>query len=192
MLRNRGCRRKHRVADVGARQMYVIRAASPNDVHVVAALLRAYMLETYHHEWRGSVAGLLEDGFGARFRLLLAARRDQAVGFVAWERSYDLHHCLSGGHILDLYVADGHRARGVAVQLIARTAGIIHSAGGAYLKGGAVEGGTGWRLYGRFAPAFGNDYILGGKAFRHLAAQADLPVRKLVRSMPRKEWNFEP
>ena len=172
--------------------MYVIREASPADVQRLAALLRSYMLETYQEEWHGSVQGLLEDGFGARFRTLLATLSDQVVGFLAWERAYDLHHCLSGGHILDLYVAHAHRARGVAVQLIARAAGIIHHEGGAYIKGGAVEGGTGWRLYGRFAPAFGNDYILGGKAFRHLAAQANLPVRKLVRSMPRREWNFEP
>jgi len=172
--------------------MYVIREASPDDVHNVAALLRAYMLETYREDWRGSVTGLLHDGFGARFRALIAALADQAVGFLAWEISYDLHHCLSGGHILDLYVADRHRARGIAVQLIARAAGIIHSEGGAFIKGGAVDSGTASRLYGRFAPAFGNDYILGGKAFRHLAAQANLPVRKLARSMPKMEWNFEP
>jgi GNAT superfamily N-acetyltransferase len=150
------------------------------------------MLETYHKEWRGSVNGLLQDGFGARFRTLIAALAEQAVGFLAWEISYDLHHCLCGGHILDLYVAHRHRSRGIAVQLIARAAGIIRSEGGAFIKGGAVDGGTGARLYGRFAPSFGNDYILGGKAFRHLAAQANLPVRKLVRSMPKREWNFEP
>ena len=150
------------------------------------------MLETYHDGWRGSVNGLLQDGFGARFRALLATRADQAVGLVAWERSYDLHHCLTGGHILDLYVAHRHRARGAAVQLIARAAGAIHHEGGAFIKGGAVDSGTGSRLYGRFAPAFGNDYILGGKAFRHLAAQSTLPVRKLVRSMPKRECNFEP
>lgn len=172
--------------------MYVVRESSPGDVHTVAALLRAYMLETYHSEWRGSVAGLLQDGFGARFRALIAAVADEAVGFVAWERSYDLHHCLSGGHILDLYVAHRHRARGIAVQLIARAAGVVHSEGGAFIKGGAVESGTAFRLYGRFAPAFGNEYILGGKAFRHLAAQANLPLRELVRSLPKREWNFEP
>jgi len=150
------------------------------------------MLETYHEEWRGTVNGLLQDGFGARFRALIAALPDQTVGFLAWETSYDLHHCLSGGHVLDLYVTPRHRARGIAVQLIARAAGIIHNEGGAFIKGGAVDSGTGSRLYGRFAPSFGNDYILGGKAFRHLAARADLPVRKLVRSMPHREWNFEP
>jgi GNAT superfamily N-acetyltransferase len=172
--------------------MYVIREASSDDVHTVAALLRAYMLETYHEEWRGSVNGLLRDGFGAHFRIIIAALAHQAVGVLAWEKSYDLHHCLTGGHILDLHVARGHRARGVAVQLIARAAGIIHSEDGAFIKGGAVDSGTGSRLYGRFAPAFGNDYILGGKAFRHLAAQSNLPMRALVRSMPKMEWNFEP
>ena len=172
--------------------MYVIREASPDEVHEVAVLLRAYMLETYHEEWRGSVTRLLQDGVGARFRALIAALADQAVGFLAWEISYDLHHCLSGGHILDLYVADRHRARGIAVQLIARAAGIIHSEGGAFIKGRAVDSGTGTGLYERFAPAFGNDYILGGKALRHLAAKSNVPVRELVRSLPSREWNFEP
>ena len=172
--------------------MYIIREASPGDVQPLAALLRAYMVETYDSEWRGSIAGLLQDGFGARFRTLIAVLAHEAVGFLAWERAYDLHHCLTGGHILDLYVGHRHRARGIAVQLIARTAGVVHSEGGAFIKGGAVESGTASRLYGRFAPAFGNDYILGGKAFRHLAAQSKLPLRELVRSLPRREWNFEP
>jgi GNAT superfamily N-acetyltransferase len=172
--------------------MYLIRETGPHDMHIVAALLRAYMLETYHDEWRGTVDGLLQDGCGVRFRALIATLAEEAVGFVAWERSYDLHHCLSGGHILDLYVGHRHRARGIAVQLIARAAGVIHSEGGAFIKGGAVDSGTGSRLYGRFAPAFGNDYILGGKAFRHLAAQSSLPMRKLARAMPKREWNFEP
>jgi GNAT superfamily N-acetyltransferase len=172
--------------------MYAIREASRADVRAVAALLREYMRETYDDEWRGSVNGLLQHGFGARFRALIAVLADQVVGLLAWEKSYDLHHCLSGGHILDLYVAPRHRARGIAVQLIATAAGVVHSEGGAFIKGGAVDSGTGARVYGRFAPAFGNDYILGGKAFRHLAAQSNLPVRELARSMPKREWNFEP
>jgi GNAT superfamily N-acetyltransferase len=172
--------------------MYAIRETNPHDVPIVANLLRAYMLETYHEEWRGSIDGLLQHGFGAHFRTLIAVLADQAVGFLAWERSYDLHHCLTGGDVLDLYVVHRHRTRGIAVQLLARAAGIIHSEGGAFIKGGAVDSGTGSRLYARFAPAFGNDYILGGKAFRHLAAQSDLPIGRLVRSMPKREWNFEP
>src|SRR5215468_2000649 len=101
--------------------MYVIREASPGDVHAVATLLREYMLETYQHEWRGSVDGLLQHGFGARFRALVAVLAEKAVGLLAWEKAYDLHHCLSGGHVLDLYVTHRHRGRGIAVQLIAAT-----------------------------------------------------------------------
>jgi GNAT superfamily N-acetyltransferase len=172
--------------------MYLIREASPGDVRTIADLLRAYMLETYQEEWRGTVEALLRDAFGMRFRVLTAVLAEEAVGFLAWETAYDLHHCLSGGHILDLYVCPRHRARGIAAQLIAAAAGIVHSDGGAFIKGGAVESGSGSRLYARFAPAFGNDYILGGKAFRHLAERSSLPMKELVRSMPKMEWNFEP
>ena len=34
--------------------MYAVREAKPDDVHTLAALLRAYMRETYNSEWRGS------------------------------------------------------------------------------------------------------------------------------------------
>ena len=149
------------------------------------------MLETYQQEWRGTVDRLRDDGFGARFHTLIATFANQAVGFLGWESSYDLHHCLSGGHVLDLYVARGHRSRGIAVLLIAHAARSVQRQGGAFLKGGAVESGTGTRLYGRFAPAFGNDYILGGRAFRHLASQSAQSARGLARSMPKREWNFE-
>lgn len=143
--------------------MYVIREASPADVHAVAALLREYMRETYDDDWQGSVNGLLQDGFGARFRALIAVLADEALGLLAWEKSYDLHHCLSGGHILDLYVARRHRARGIAVQLIATAAGVVHSEGGAFIKGGAVDSGTGARLYGRFAPRLATIIFWAGK-----------------------------
>jgi GNAT superfamily N-acetyltransferase len=172
--------------------MVLIREATRDDAATIAGLLRSYMLETYEQAWPGSVERLLEDGFGARFRTLIAADARHALGFLAWEPAYDLHHCLQGGLVLDLFVLRQHRARGIAVQLIARAAEVIQREGGAFIKGGAVEGGAGSRLYGRFAPAFGNDYILGGKAFRHLAAQSRLPVRSLARSMPSREWNFEP
>lgn len=172
---------------------YTVREANPGDVQEMAALMRAYMLETYRETWRGGVAGLLEDGFGMRFRTLLALLEARPVGMLAWEESYDLHHCLTGGHILDLYVVPAHRSRAVAVRLLLAASRIVHAGGGAFIKGGAVDTGTGTRLYGRFAPAFGNDFILGGKAFRHLATLPEpLSDRQLARSMPGKEWNFEP
>jgi GNAT superfamily N-acetyltransferase len=172
--------------------MYVVRESRPEDIPAIADLMRAYMHETYAAGWSGGTIELLRDGFGSKFRLLVAEQETRAVGLVAWEKSYDLHHCLSGGHVLDLYVAQDHRHQGLAVQLIALASKIIYSEGGAFIKGGAVDNGTGARLYGRFAPAFGNDYILGGKAFRHLAGLPELSVRTLARCMPNKDWNFEP
>lgn len=172
--------------------MHALRQARPEDVEAIAALLRAYMHETYTAEWRGSTADLIRDGLGAKFRLLVAELASGVVGLLAWEQSYDLHHCLGGGHVLDLYVTPAHRHKGLAVQLIARASSIIYQEGGAFIKGGAVDTGSGSRLYGRFAPAFGNDYILGGRAFRHLASLSELPARALARSMPKKDWNFEP
>jgi hypothetical protein len=58
------------------------------------------------------------------------------------------------------------------------------------LDQGGVGTGTGARLCGRFAMAFGNDYILGGRAFPHVATLPDLSIRQLVRSMPEKQRNF--
>jgi GNAT superfamily N-acetyltransferase len=171
---------------------YAVREAAPDDVQAIAALMRLYMTEAYHDAWRGSVPALLKDGFGARFRTLLASLEAQPVGILAWEKSYDLHHCLTGGHLLDVYVAPAHRFRGLAVQLISTASRLIYADGGAYIKGGALDSGSGARLYGRFAMAFGNDYILGGRAFRHLATLPDLSIRQLARCMPEKRWNFEP
>lgn len=171
--------------------VYVIREARPEDVAVIATLLEQYMRETYRAGWHGSAAGLIRDGFGAEFRVLVAEQRQEVVGLLAWQRSYDLHHCIAGGQVLDLFVLPQHRCKGVAVRLVSFASRLIASSGGAFIKGGAVDSGTGSRLYDRFAPAFGNDYILGGRAFRHVASLADMPMRQLVRSLPKKEWNVE-
>jgi GNAT superfamily N-acetyltransferase len=97
-----------------------------------------------------------------------------------------------GGEILDLYVAPQHRHRGVAALLIAAVCRQVFDIGGGFLKGGAVDSVTANRLYGRFTPAFGNDYTLGGRAFRRLAEFRGSSARELVHSLPRKAWNFEP
>lgn len=83
--------------------MYLLKEANADDVQEMAAVLRLYMLETYQDDWRGNIQCLLKDGFGVRFRTLLAALEVKPVAFLAWERSYDLHHCLTGAHILDVH-----------------------------------------------------------------------------------------
>jgi GNAT superfamily N-acetyltransferase len=172
--------------------VYTIRVAQPEDVPALAKLMGLYMHETYRAGWRGDVNALARDGFGTEFRVLVAEQQHELVALLAWQRSYDLHHCIVGGQVLDLFVLPRHRSRGLAVRLIAVASQIIESNGGTFIKGGAVDSGTGSQLYGRFAPSFGNDYILGGRAFRHVANVAELPLRQLMRTLPKKEWNFEP
>jgi GNAT superfamily N-acetyltransferase len=157
-------------------------------------LLEVYMRETFKAPWHGSAEALRRDGFGREFETHVAVTGDGCVmGFVAWTKSYDLHHCLTGGYILDLYVAPGSRGRGVAPAFVCTVAAEILRRGGTYVKGQAVDNRAVQRLYARFAMCFpGADCIVGGRAFRRLAALAGCSARVAARSLPEKSWNYEP
>ena len=172
---------------------FEVRAAERGDAPALAALLDAYMQETFRTVWHGSAEALARDGFGREFETLLAvATGGQPIGFAAWAASYDLHHCVRGGDVLDLYVVPPARARGVAAALVCAVARSIREAGGAYVKGHAVEVPAVERLYMRAAMRFpGADVIVGGRAFRRLADLAGLPARTLARSLPDPSWNHE-
>jgi len=64
--------------------------------------------------------------------------------------------------------------------------------GGASLKGQGVSA-QGDRLYDRLAVTFpSTEFILGGKAFRELAALHGRPLREIIRALPSRDANFEP
>jgi GNAT superfamily N-acetyltransferase len=161
---------------------------------VLVQLLEAYMRETFKAPWHGSAEAVCRDGFGREFELHIATSGGEHVmGFLAWKKSYDLHHCLTGGEILDLYVSPDYRSRGVAPVLVCAVAAEILRRGDASVKGQAVENRVVQRLYARFAMCFpGADCIVGGRAFRHLAELAGRPTRVVARSLPEKSWNYEP
>ena len=118
---------------------------------------------------------------------------DRVRGFVAWMKSYDLHHCMTGGFILDLYVLPESRGWGVAPALVCTVAAEILRRGGTYVQGQAVNNRAVRRLYDRCAMGFpGADYIVGGRAVRRLTELAGLPARVAVQSLPEKSWNYEP
>jgi ribosomal protein S18 acetylase RimI-like enzyme len=95
--------------------------------------------------------------------------------------------------ILDLYVSPASRGRGVAPALVCTVAAEILRRGGTYVKGQAVNNRAAQRLYARFAMCFpGADCIVGGRAFRQLAALAGHSARVAARSLPEKSWNYEP
>ena len=169
-----------------------IRPLAPTDVVPLAPLLESYMRETYGAPWNGSVERLHADALGQRCTICVAAAPDESLaGFLAWAPSYDLHHCVTGAEALDLYVAPRWRGRGIALQLGCAAAAEIARGGGLFLKGTAVETGSGRRLYGRFGVCDAAGCIVGGRAFRRLAELAGRSAREILRGLPERAWNYE-
>jgi GNAT superfamily N-acetyltransferase len=170
-----------------------IRPATVEDVPALAALLDAYMQEVFNSRWHGSRDALIADGFGAKFATILAESSDgQVVAFVAWQHSYDLHHCVVGAEVIDMYVAPAFRGRAVSLLLIAQLASQVRAFGGLFVKGQAVTRRRTQGLYERVAVSFpGADCIVGGRAFRALADLAGRPARFIVKNLPNKSWNHE-
>jgi len=171
-----------------------VRPAREADVPALVELFHAYMRETFKAPWRGSAEALRRDGLGREFSTHVAVGADGGiVGLVAWTRSYDVHHCVAGGYLLDLYVVPEARGRGVAAALACSAAAGIRRAGGAFVKGQAVEERSAQRLYSRIAMRFdGADCIVGGRAFRRLAELAGRPAREVALFLPERSWNHEP
>jgi GNAT superfamily N-acetyltransferase len=166
---------------------------APEEIDQLVALLEAYMREAFSVPWHGARESLERDGFGARFEVVVADRGGRLVGFAARRPQYDLHHCMPGVEVIDMYVEPGLRGRGVAVRMLARVAADAAREGARFLVGQAVEDPAMHRLYRRFTRCFpGQHCYLGGRAFRTLADAADAPIRALARALPRPEWNYEP
>ena len=125
--------------------------------------------------------------------IVAEASEQEVVAFAAWVSSYDLHHCMKGGEVIDLYVCPSHRGHGVAMLLIARIAMAIQEHGGTYIKGQALDNPAAQRLYQRCARCFpGTECYVSGRAFRQLAELSGKRVREIVSHMPETAWNYEP
>ena len=172
---------------------YLIRKAARNDIPCLEKLLNVYMQESFQRTWEGTAQRLEQHGFGHEFEMLVAEAPDQeVVAFAAWGSSYDLHHCMKGGEVIDLYVCPSHRGQGVAMLLIARIANEIQEHGGTYLRGQALDNPVAQRLYQRCAKCFpGAECYVSGRAFRQLAELSGKSVREIVRHMPETAWNYE-
>ncbi|MBF2001808.1 MAG: GNAT family N-acetyltransferase [Synechococcales cyanobacterium M58_A2018_015] len=180
--------------EMSAQMPYHIRNATPNDIPDLEELMTAFMQETFQRPWGGTTQKMAQDGFGAEFQLVVAETENrQLVAFAAWIASYDLHHCIKGGEVIDLFVTPPHRGRGVAIQLITAIGTQIQQQGGVYIKGQAVENPSAQRLYQRCAQCFpGADCYVSGRAFRRLTELSGQCLRDVVKNLPEPAWNCEP
>ena len=173
-----------------------IRPAGPGDAETLAALVAGYMADRFP-EHPGTPADILRRDVlsgAAGHRVLLAEKEGGAIGFVAWDRVYDLHWAKGGAQVADLYVAPPHRGRGVALALIAALCAEARREGATFLRGAAYDrtSPTG-RLYERIAVGWDSaECTCAGKAFRALAGLAGSPPRALARGLPPKAWNYLP
>jgi len=173
---------------------FLIREADRDDVPRLEVLLSDYLRETYHGEWGGNTE-LLEQHLADKDVEILVAETSsrEVIAFIAWSSCYDLHWCMKGGIIVDLYVFPSHRSRGVAALLVTDLAREIMDRGGTFLKGGPVENRAVHRLYNRIAMKLGDaDYYVSGRAFRHLAGLSGRNLREIARNLPEAAWNHEP
>ena len=151
-----------------------------------------YLREAYSADWGGDEATLASDIAHGRVSIFIADVAGNIIGFAAYVMIYDLHWCVRGAEVIDLYVAPQHRGRGIALQMLATVAAGIQSNGGVFLKGGAAENAAVKRFYTRAALMAGNgECYLSGRAFKHIAGFAGKPVREMVRSVPDPAWNLE-
>jgi GNAT superfamily N-acetyltransferase len=171
---------------------YTIRKVQKRDISDLEKLLDAYMRETYDGAWAGTAERLEKDGLGNEFEMMVAETSgEEIVGFAAWISTYDLHWCLKGGEVIDMFVSPQHRGRGVALLMAIEVASEIQKRGGTYLKGGAVDNPVVKRFYQRIAMCLPECYV-SGRAFRNLAGLSGKSVREIVRNLPETAWNYEP
>jgi GNAT superfamily N-acetyltransferase len=172
--------------------MSLVRDAAVEDLTQLAGLLDEYMEETFQRRWAGRREDLGRDVLGKECHTLVAVDDLELVGFAIWQRAYDVHHCLPGGELLDLYVQKAARGSSFAPELLLATIAAVSKTGGKFLRGNGVSA-QGDSLYERFAVTFpGTEFILGGRAFRELGALKGVPLRQAMRAIPPKSANFEP
>lgn len=172
---------------------FLIRKADHTDAPRLETLLGDYMRETYHGEWGGNNELLGQHMADKDVEILVAESDREIIAFLGWTSCYDLHWCMKGGMIVDLYVRPSHRARGVAVLLATDLAKEIEDRGGTFVKGGPVESPAVRRLYRRIAMRSGDgEYTVSGRAFRHFACLSGKSLREIAADLPETAWDHEP
>jgi len=172
---------------------YRTATATVAELAPVARLLDDYVRQHLNMAaWPGSLDTFKRDYASGCFNMIVLYRQETIVGFAAWTRSYDLHHCVHGALLLDMYIAPAYRCQGLGAALICAIAAEITRLGWTYMRGQALSGPAA-RLYGRVGIRFGaNEYNVSGQALRQLASLVGQPARDILRGLPTQAMNHQP
>lgn len=171
---------------------YQTSAATIEDLTQVSKLIDGYVRQNLNMPaWPCSLATFSRDYVSGCFRMTVIRTNEKLVGFAAWLPSYDLHHCVHGAALIDLYVDPAYRCRGLGPALICAIAAEITGLGWEFMRGQALSGRAA-RLYERCAVRFGtNEYNVSGKALQRLASLAGKSARAIFQGLPTREMNHE-
>jgi len=120
----------------------LIRAATPDDVAAIAALVRALAeYERLPHEVALDEARLRDHLFGARpyAEALVAEDAGGVVGFAAFFHTYSTFLARPGIWLEDLFVLEAHRRQGHGRALLAAVARIAFERGCARLEWSVLD-----------------------------------------------------
>lgn len=168
-----------------------IRAAAAADAHALSALLRTYVCEALSAEWGGREDTLRTSLETGTVKILLAVTGERLIGFAASLEDYDLHHCVRGIRVIDLYVVREWRGRSIGALLLTHVAAHAVASDFAYIRGEAIDDDASRHLFDRVAIRSGDSFNVSGKALRLLAGLRDCRPRDIVTSLPKKDMNHE-
>ncbi len=171
---------------------FTLRAATAEELARVGELLAEYMGELFERPWGGTAERLRRDVLAGELSVQVALVNGALEGFACWRWTYDVHHCVKGAELMDLFVRRPHRGRGLGPGLILAVMREVAAGEGVFLKGQGVSK-TGDSLYERVAMQFpGTEFIVGGRAFRELVGLMGKPWREVLRALPSRSANLEP
>jgi len=173
--------------------MLFIRRATANDTaeieRLVADFVKGHPAE--NHPRSSNALGDAYFGEHPVAHLLVAKRDGEIVGMAQWRLIYDMFWGMFGAEAGWLYVKPHYRGSGIVAAVVARLCSEASEAGAKFLQGGGGDGPS--RLYERVAIGQSDRVChLSGKAFQLFAELDGLPVREIVRRLPRKEHGLQP
>jgi GNAT superfamily N-acetyltransferase len=118
---------------------FIIRPAEPQDAQSVGGLAKEFV------DYLRSIGdadepcfdakAFLRDGFGANpaFSGIVAESEDEILGYMLYHPGYDADYAIRTLHIVDFYVRERWRGRGIGRALMKRAGEICRSSGGKQL-----------------------------------------------------------